>query len=77
MCVYCKGVPACDHERDVCAASRGERCITCRHDSAAFLPYTPGLKRVSFWFSPGQWSTRKPLKTASQTRRVTAKKRAT
>jgi hypothetical protein len=23
MCVYCKQVPACDHERDACAASRG------------------------------------------------------
>ncbi len=21
MCGYCKGVPACDHERDACAAS--------------------------------------------------------
>ena len=26
MCVYCKEAPACDHERDSCAASRGEHC---------------------------------------------------
>jgi hypothetical protein len=29
MCVYCKGVPTCDHERDACAARRNGRCSTC------------------------------------------------
>ena len=49
MCVYCKEAPACDHKRDACEASRGERCITYGHDSSAFLSYTPGPRRVSFW----------------------------
>jgi len=34
MCVYCKGSPACDHERDSCEASRGDYCAKCDHDSA-------------------------------------------
>jgi hypothetical protein len=33
VCVYCKDVPACDHERDLCSASRGEYCRTCDHMS--------------------------------------------
>jgi len=41
MCVYCKGAPACDHERDACAASRGEVCTKCGHRSAAIVSYEP------------------------------------
>ena len=41
MCVYCKGAPACDHERDACAASRGEVCTKCGHRSAAIVSYKP------------------------------------
>ena len=41
MCVYCKGVPACDHERDACAASWGEVCTKCGHRSAAIVSYEP------------------------------------
>ena len=40
MCVYGKEAPACDHERDACAPSRGERCATCAQNSMAFLLYT-------------------------------------
>jgi hypothetical protein len=40
MCVYCKEVPGCDHERDACAASRGEYCAKCGHGSGAILWYT-------------------------------------
>ncbi len=79
MCVYCKGAPACDHERDACAASRGERCVKCAHGSAAILAYTYtlGPRRVSFWLPPGRSRTRTPLTTASQARPANAKKRAT
>ncbi len=77
MCVYCKEAPACDHERDACSASQGERCVKCGHGSAAFLSYTPGLRRAGFWLPPGRSLTRKPLKTATQSRRANAKKRAT
>jgi hypothetical protein len=66
MCVYCKGTPACDHERDACAASRGGRCSTCGHDSSAFLPYTPALRRDAWWFKPKRQSERKSLKKATQ-----------
>ena len=41
MCVYCKGAPACDHERDACATSRGEFCAKCGHRSAAIVSYKP------------------------------------
>jgi hypothetical protein len=79
MCVYCKEAPACDHERDSCAASRGERCIECGHGSAAILSYayTLGPTRAGFWLPPGRSPTRTPLKTASQPRRANAKRRAT
>jgi hypothetical protein len=68
MCVYCKGAPACDHERDACAASRGERCIQCGHGSAAFLSYTPGPRRPISWFPAVNPRKRKPLKKATQAR---------
>jgi hypothetical protein len=74
MCVYCKESTACDHERDSCVASRGERCPECGHSSTAFLPYTPGRGRFNWHWSPqGQWPKRNAL--ASQARPV-AKKRA-
>jgi len=77
MCVYCKGAPACDHERDVCAASRGERCATCGHGSMAFLSYTPGRGRFNYsWPPPGHWPKRMPLKEAPQAPRGKATKRA-
>ncbi len=41
MCVYCKGAPACEHERDACATSRGEFCAKCGHRSAAIVSYKP------------------------------------
>jgi len=41
MCVYCKGAPECDHERDACATSRGEVCTKCGHRSAAIVSYKP------------------------------------
>ena len=41
MCVYCKDAPACDHERDACATSRGEFCAKCGHRSAAIVSYKP------------------------------------
>src|SRR5712692_5605063 len=48
MCVYCKEVPSCDHERDACAASRGECCGECGHTSSAFYkvtsPYADGRR---------------------------------
>jgi hypothetical protein len=65
MCVYCKDAPACDHERDACAASRGERCPECGHGSSAFPPYTPGRKRFN-WPPEGLWSKRKPLTKSTQ-----------
>jgi hypothetical protein len=74
MCVYCKEAPACDHERDACEASRGERCIICGHDSAAFL-YTPGPRRVSFWIPVGRSPKRKPFETSTQARRANVKGR--
>jgi hypothetical protein len=54
MYVSCKGAPACDHERDACAASRGERCIECGHGSAAILSYTYtlGPRRAGFYQAP-------------------------
>jgi hypothetical protein len=76
MCVYCKEAPACDHERDACEASRGERCITCGHDSAAFLSYTPGPRRVSFWIPVRRSPKRKPFETSTQARRANVKGRA-
>jgi len=60
MCVYCKEATVCDHERDACEASRGERCITCGHDSAAFL-HAPGPRRGSFWIPVGRSPKRKPF----------------
>jgi len=73
MCVYCKGAPACDHERDVCAASRGERCVKCGHASAAFLSYTPGPRRPISWFPAVNPRKRKPLKKAAQAPRGKAR----
>jgi hypothetical protein len=73
MCVYCKGAPACDHERDGCAASRGERCIQCGHGSAAFLSYTPGPRRPISWFPAVNPRKRKPLKKATQERWANAR----
>ncbi len=73
MCVYCKGAPACDHERDACAASRGERCIQCGHGSAAFLSYTPGPRRPISWFPAVNPRKRKPLKKATQVRWANAR----
>jgi hypothetical protein len=65
MCVYCKEAPACDHERDACAASRGEYCAQCGHGSAAILSYSPGPRRTFSWFPPVNPRTRKPLKKAA------------
>ena len=65
MCVYCKEAPACTHERDSCAASRGERCIECGHGSTAFPPYR-STPRSFHWPQPGQWPKRKPLKKSTQ-----------
>src|SRR5215831_14474506 len=59
MCVYCKEAPDCEHERDSCAASEGERCTECGHDSTAFLPVPPGRGRFS-WPPRGEWTKRKP-----------------
>ncbi len=73
MCVYCKGAPACDHERDACTASRGERCIQCGHGSAAFLSYTPGPRRPISWFPAVNPRKRKPLKKATQARWANAR----
>jgi hypothetical protein len=73
MCVYCKEAPACDHERDACAASLGERCIQCGHSSTAFLAYTPGRERFN-WPPAGLWPKRKPLKKAARSRQAKAKK---
>jgi hypothetical protein len=73
MCVYCKDAPACDHERDACAASRGKRCTVCRHGSAAFLTYTPGRARFN-WPPQGLWPKRQPLKKLPRPPREKAKK---
>ncbi len=35
MCVYCKDSAECVHERDACAASRGDYCDACGHASSA------------------------------------------
>jgi hypothetical protein len=75
MCVYCKEASACDHERDTCAASRGEHCATCGHGSTAFLSYTPGRGRFT-WPPPGQWPKQKPLTKAPQAPGREAKKKA-
>ncbi len=56
MCVHCKEAPACDHERDSCAASRGERCTECGHSSTAFLSYAP-IHGRSLWLP---WPDRSP-----------------
>ena len=37
MCVYCKGAPACDHERDACAASHVRSFITFGADAPYHL----------------------------------------
>ena len=73
MCVYCKEVPACDHKRDACAASQGERCATCDHGSTAFQSYTPGPRRVIPWFPPINPRRRNPLKKATQAPQEQAK----
>ena len=68
MCVYCKEAPACDRERDACAASRGEYCAQCRHGSAAILSYSPGPRRTFSWFPPVNPRPRKPLKKTAHAR---------
>jgi hypothetical protein len=73
MCVYCKEVPACDHERDACAASRGERCIECGHNSAAILSHTSGPRWAFAWFPTVNPRKRKPLKKAPQARWANAR----
>ena len=73
MCVYCKGAPACDHEREACAASRGERCIQCGHGSAAFVSYTPGPRRPISWFPAVNPRKRKLLKKATRARWANAR----
>ena len=72
MCVYCKEVPACDHERDACAASRGERCIECGHCSAAILSHTPGPRWAFAWFPTVNPRKRKPRKKAAHARGANA-----
>jgi hypothetical protein len=54
MCVYYKGAPVCDHERDACAASRSDHCVECGHGSSAFLAYTPGQGRFNLWLPSGR-----------------------
>jgi len=73
MCVYCKEAPACDHERDACAASRGERCPECGHGSTAFLEYTPAPRKFN-WSQPAQWPMQKPRKKPPRPHREKAKK---
>src|SRR6266567_5513845 len=65
MCVYCKEVPACDHECDSCAASRGEHCTECGHDSTAFPPDTrpPGSRT---WSRQAPWPKQRPRNKATQ-----------
>jgi len=75
MCVYCKEAPACDHERDACAASQGEHCSECAHGSTAFLSYTPGRERFN-WPPGGQWPRRKPLTKSTQAGRAVSSKRS-
>ena len=58
MCVYCQEDPSCEHERDSCAASRGEFCPECRHRTAVMKTYTP---KPSFpMIQPGRSRKRKP-----------------
>jgi hypothetical protein len=76
MCVYCKGASQCDHERDACEASRGERCITCGHGSAAFLSYPPGPRLTMLLFPKAHPRTRKPLTEATQASRARTNKKA-
>ncbi|MBF8283576.1 MAG: hypothetical protein HW378_2491 [Anaerolineales bacterium] len=73
MSVYCKEAPGCDHERDACAASRGERCVECGHGSAAILSYTPGPRWAFAWFPAVNPRKRKPLKKAAQARWTNAR----
>jgi len=75
MCVYCKGAPACDHERDSCAASRGEFCATCSHGSAAFLSYAPGPRTAIAWFPTVNPCSRKALMKATQAPRAKMKRK--
>jgi hypothetical protein len=65
MCVYCKEAPGCDHERDACAASRGEYCAQCGHGSAAILSSST---RPFSWFPPVNPRTRKPPNKAAHAR---------
>ena len=54
MCVYCKEAPGCDHERDACAASRGEYCAQCGHGSAAIrLDVRRASHRINLISRPG------------------------
>ena len=76
MCVYCKGASECDHERDACEASRGERCIACGHGSAAFLPYPPGPRPTILWFPKANRRKREPLTEAGQAPRARRNKKA-
>ena len=58
MCVYCQEDPSCEHERDSCAASRGEFCPECGHRTAVMKTYTP---KPSFpMIQPGRSRKRKP-----------------
>jgi hypothetical protein len=76
MCVYCKGASECDHERDACEASRGERCFTCGHGSAAFLSYPPGPRRTMVWVPKANPRKRKPPTGAAQAPRARTNKKA-
>jgi len=75
MCVYCKEAPACDHERDACAASRGEHCSECDHGSTAVPSYTPGRERFN-WPPGGHGPKRKPLTKSTQAGRSVSSKRS-
>ena len=78
MCVYCKDAVDCDHERDDCAASRGEVCAKCWHASAVVEPYKP--RGVFPWPDQGPPRKRMPLTRVDQRptrgRRATAKRRS-
>jgi hypothetical protein len=74
MCVYCKEAPDCEHERNSCALSQGERCTERGHDSRAFLPVPPGRGRFT-WPPRGEWPKRKPPTKAILIRSAPAKKR--
>jgi hypothetical protein len=55
MCVYCLEASACEHERDACAASRGEKCAECGHASVVVAWHPPAFP------GPGlRWSRPKP-----------------